>query len=54
MTVLDRTRPVACSNPLPREPEYVHRKGVDYSFQPLGFLMAGDPLLFLEEERGDR
>jgi antitoxin (DNA-binding transcriptional repressor) of toxin-antitoxin stability system len=54
LMVLDHRRPVALISPLPAALEYARRRKGAYAYQKLSPLIAGDPLAYLEEERGDR
>lgn len=52
--ILDHRRPVAVLAPLPSDIEYVSRSTKPYVYKRLLPLIATDPLVYLEEERGDR
>ncbi len=53
LVVLDHRNPVALVAPLPGKIELSKPKRRTYAFKELPALMTGDPLAFLDAERGE-
>ncbi len=53
LTVVDHKRPVATLSPIQNETLLTREPSSRYAFERLEPLVAGDPLRFLDEERGN-
>lgn len=52
LTVVDHKRPVALLSPIRDDALFVRDVVRKYAYEPLEPLVAGDPLVYLDEERG--
>lgn len=52
LTVVDHKRPVAMLSPIRDDALFVREAASKYAYEPLAPLVVGDPLVYLDEERG--